>query len=415
MDYKFKRSILFIFIIFYAIVCQSQEIFVPYRIGDKFGISNEKGKIILKPSFDILEPGYGDVPYFIGYNFKDEKVSSSFIYNNKILIADKPYRSYHIQGNLIVAISYTIIGNPKYSREYKSNYDLYDLKGKKILDGAYENIFIIDKLDHDVTSDEVLIATIDKNERNSLFIYNIKRNKFIKTLFENSQHFDVKYNSEVDLSDKSITITHKNVDGQFEQINIVPEKKALKVTDLGIVPIKKENSQASNVFGSLGYGEDMVPRMQERMETKFVPEKATDSIISELTKVGIKRSYYFSDNKIEEMSTTSIHLKLANRFLIKRNGLVGMFDYDHKTILPIQYDEILGADFNGYILKKDGKYGLFIYRHPESKIIEPIFDMFPLLYETNVLNKGFLLIKLYDSDGKFFCYVNESGMLYYHK
>ncbi len=409
MDYNLKPNILLIFVFFYSLICQSQDIFVPYRVGDKFGISNEKGKIILKPSFDILEPGYGDIPYFIGYNFKDNKVLSSFVYNNKVLLADQPYNSYHLEGNLLIAISYTVYGNPKYSSKFDSSYHLYDLKGKRIIDGENERIFIIDEFEDKKSCEEVLIIATDRKDKNSLYIYNNKLKKLIKTIFEKSDYFDITYNSEYDYADKSITISYDNDNGVAKKINILQDKKVLKVVDLGTITIKKESYNDSNWNG------DMVPSMEITSENEDIPKFSTDSILKTIKKVAVKSSFYFVDKKIEEIVTTTKSLDTSNDYLIVRNGLIGMQDKDGKDIIPIAYDEIFASEFNGWILKKDNKYGLYIYRHPDAKIIEPVFDMMPLLYATNVLNEGFLIIKLYDSEGKFFCYARENGMLYYRK
>ena len=261
MENRLKSIFLFIFIIFYSIVCQSQDIFVPYRVGDKFGISNEKGKIILRPSFDILEPGYGAIPYFIGYNFEDGKVLSSFIYNNKVLLSNQDYRSYHIEGNLLIAISYTVLGNPKYSSKFDSSYVLYDLKGKKILDGDYERIFVIDEFEDKKSCDEVLIIATDRKDKNSLYIYNHKLKKLKTTIFENSDYFDIRYNSEYDYLDKSITILYDSENGVAKKINIRQDKKSLEIIDLGTTPIKIESYNNSD-----WQGEDMVPNVEMQVE-----------------------------------------------------------------------------------------------------------------------------------------------------
>lgn len=410
MEYKYKRSILFIFIIFYAIVCQSQEIFVPYRVGDKFGISDEKGKVVLKPSFDILEPGYGDVPYFIGYNFKDDKVVSSFIYKNKLLLSNQPYNNYHVKGNLIIGISYKVFGNPTYSSKFLSIYDIYDLKGKKILEGNYENIFVIDSFKESKVPDDVLIVATDNQNKTSLYIYNNKIKKLKKTVFEKSEYFDIRYNYEYNFSDKSITILYDNQNGEAKKINIAQEDRTLKVNDLGTEQIITHYNGDTNRTGS-----DMVPEIQGRFEKRIIPIVATDTISQRIRKITIIGSKIYNDKKIEEVALSFKSLETSGYYIIKRNNHKGMQNEEGKIIIPIAYDDIYAADFNGFVLKKDHKYGLYLFRFPNSKIIEPVFEMTPLIYQLSVFNKDFILIKLYDSEGKFFCYANESGMLYYQK
>lgn len=91
--------------------------------------------------------------------------------------------------------------------------------------------------------------------------------------------------------------------------------------------------------------------------------------------------------------------------------------YSKSFVIPIAYDEIIFANFDGrnggHILRNGSKYGVYIYDYPKSKTIEPIFDKMPLLVNYNYFGEKKPLFKLYDDTGKLFCYANENGTLFY--
>lgn len=83
--------------ILFVIICSnaySQFNSVPYRVENLFGISDAKGKIIIKPQFDIIDVSSYDVLYFTGFNLNGNQTTSSLIYNNKIILNNKDYNNY---------------------------------------------------------------------------------------------------------------------------------------------------------------------------------------------------------------------------------------------------------------------------------------------------------------------------------
>ena len=89
---KIVFTILIIFILHGMI--QGQSVSIPYRVGDKFGLADEKGKMIIQPDFDLIEPGYNSNQWFTAYTFKDGVALSSLIYKNRIIISNKKYKDY---------------------------------------------------------------------------------------------------------------------------------------------------------------------------------------------------------------------------------------------------------------------------------------------------------------------------------
>ena len=106
--------------------------------------------------------------------------------------------------------------------------------------------------------------------------------------------------------------------------------------------------------------------------------------------------------------------------MVSKNNKQGLFTVYNKTyVIPVTYDEIIFADFEGrnggYILRNEDKYGLFFYSHNDNRTIAPIFNKIPLLENFNYFGEKKPLIKLFDEDGKLFCYADETGKLFYKK
>ena len=51
----FKVKLLFLFFVFNFLTVFSQEIAIPYRDGNKWGMCNPEGKILIEPKYDKLE------------------------------------------------------------------------------------------------------------------------------------------------------------------------------------------------------------------------------------------------------------------------------------------------------------------------------------------------------------------------
>src|SRR5690554_2878710 len=141
------KKILFVLMFLTTVTTYSQEFYIPYKVGNKFGISDEKGNIKLKPQFDILEYVHNQTDLLIGYNFVGNDVLSSVIHKNKIIIKDKKHKSYYFDYGLLKAIEYP---NPNYNPPFTRGDEeieelnmLYTLNGKPVFPepSSYINVF----------------------------------------------------------------------------------------------------------------------------------------------------------------------------------------------------------------------------------------------------------------------------------
>ena len=158
--------------------------------------------------------------------------------------------------------------------------------------------------------------------------------------------------------------------------------------------------------------------MDVPMESKAPINSVEEKIILDARKVEKKGYFYYLPKKIEFLNIYNFKLRKDEYFIVSKNEKQGLYSaYKKEYTLPIIYDEIIFAEFDGrnggHIVRNGDKYGVYIYDYPNNLTISPVFDKIPLLVDYNYFGKGIPLFKLYDSNGKLFCYANENGKLYF--
>src|SRR5688572_13090736 len=117
----------------------AQDVLIPYKSGDKFGLCDSNAKVILTPQYDQID--YLEKDYFRFGNreikldtFKDswgdilvEEIEIStfgLLKRNQVLIPLQELPEFIIYEHFIAASE---------SNQYPENFDLYNLRGEKIL------------------------------------------------------------------------------------------------------------------------------------------------------------------------------------------------------------------------------------------------------------------------------------------
>lgn len=395
-----------------------QGVSVPYRVGNKFGISDQNGKILVQPQFDIIQiSGYSE-NYFEAFTFQGNEILSSFIYKNKIVLSNQKYNGYSLSEDLIVATKYKSKHISSYHPDGEKYYTelehLYTKEGKIIISEDVLDVYVLN-VDEEKKLNQVLICTTGKNNKYSLFLYDKKLKKIIQTFFEKSDFFKVKYNSEFNSSDKSIVYTFKDPTGKGKRIKIDVVKNIIKVVsteDFDLNP-KKRNGQDEDDFSG-----DSMDNLA--VEPPYEVKKQIDPLaILDIRRIEIKRDFYYSPKKVEEIKF--VNFKLSDEcYILEKNGKKGMYYANpiNDFIIPQEYDEILNTEMAGYggsfLLKKNNKYGYYISNGMSGKyFIQPVFDKIPLIEKLDYFGENQPLIKLFDENNKFFCYADKTGKLYY--
>ena len=412
-----NRIVLFFLVFAFQTTLFGQTVSVPYRVGNKFGISDQNGKILIPAQFDVVEVESYKETYFQGFTFQENAVLSSFIYKNKIVLSNQKYNNYYLSEDLILATKYKTGRLSSYHSEgedYYTEYEhLYTKEGKIIISEDALSVYV-NNVDEEKKLNQVLISTTDKNKKYSLFLYDKKLKKITKTFFEKSDYLKVKFNVENDYRDKSIVYTFKDVTGKGKQIKIDVVKDAIKLISSDDFDLNPQRSSNREIGDDYFRDADLV-----MVEPGFEVKKQISPLaILDIKKIEIKSDFYYLPKKVEEIRSLSDKLNPESCYILEKDGKKGMY-YIHKNalLIPQEYDEIVKTDMpghsGGFLLKKNNKYGFYISRMSENYFIEPIYDKIPLIDKLDYFGENQPLIKLFDENNKFFCYADKTGRLYY--
>lgn len=409
-----KKSLylLILSIISLSLTAQDMQVYVPFRIGDKFGVSDENGKMIIPANYDEISVGYNN-------DFtarKDNK--ASYILNNKIIIKDGDYTYFDNQEDFVIGV---LVKNSKdfmYSNgspDYLSE-NLYNKSGEPLLGKSYNNIIVIDgrKNEKPALTGTALLLLYSTQNRYSLHLFDKKQKKIIKTFFENSYEVDTNYDKfpqsfsiiyqDLNRSERNLTLNFNN--GKIES----EKREPIKV-------VKDYYSDRS--LGSPTYS--MPPPAMEGI--KMPPAGKPSIPENALEKIGYADSFYryIEPDRSEKLTISYKDATFDYGYLKKENGKIGYFLVrDNKWLVPPKYDEIFSADGHaiyesGFVVRTGDNYQFFVASNKNLEFITSEFKDFPLFFRRDYGRKGFHLFKLYDKDKNFIGYANKDGKIYYKK
>lgn len=414
--FLYCKAVLFLTLLIAGANTFCQPIYVPYRVGNKFGIADENGKVIIKPQFDFMKTAWGSNTSFLGYTVTDSSVLSSLIYNNKIIISKQKHDYYYFYHGLFLAYEYKVLNKnaDMNGDNIRQRNHLYNTDGLKVVNGNFKTINLFSELDRDGLMNEVLLFTEDVNNKYSLHIYNRKLKKISRSYFTNSNYFDMDHHQSYNYWDTSVSFTYRDATGKGRKIKLTKKGKAFaKVMDKAVHISDKEEPYDDRVDMA-----DIAADYPERYEPK--PTISEDSIVLKARKVKIKSSYTYEPRQEEEIYFIQETFDINDKYIAVVNGKVGLKNSQTDTfIIKPKYSEIMTAEIHqqhgGYIVRNGNKYGFYIYNYPNDTIIEPIFDKIALVENVNYFKKDGFLLKLYDQNGKLFCYANQNGKLFYRE
>lgn len=191
------KKLLVTLFIFQVLTCISQETLIPFRVKDKFGLSNLKGKIKVKPSYDkILLMGNNYFSYINYENTKDtihtwkgttrieDKIieKTGVLHNNSKLIQDQKYGTYQVIEDVILASesTYHIESAMLFSLEGVALFNK-DIDNFQAWNPQYEN--------GKITQNLLIVKHMDRTYE--LSVYDVINTKITKRILENLKSLDV--------------------------------------------------------------------------------------------------------------------------------------------------------------------------------------------------------------------------------
>ncbi|GAB0156898.1 hypothetical protein CHRYSEOSP005_21650 [Chryseobacterium sp. Alg-005] len=404
-----KKRLVFIFFFIYILsFCQ---ITFPYRVGNKYGISDESGKMIIPAEYDVIDVMMYPGEFTATKQSGEKDFKTTYIVKNKPILKDTDYNFFSIDTGFIIATKikdlqsyYMSNGSPSYSET-----DVYSLGGKKIFDQSFRYVNFIED-EKKPLNNEILILTNDRSAKNGLYLLDKKTLKISKTFFEGAEEVKTHYDQFPAIF--SIDYYQPDLSGIRLTLNFENGKLTKQAT---------ENIQALNPYSSpyrsSAGSYEVMPIYNEGI--KQPPVKVDDRIINEIKAISDSKKYTEPYN-VPVLSVNPRKLSTDYFAIIKENGKLGYMDMRKKEwIIPAEYDEIMTSS------SAWGNHDVFIVKKGEVyKILEPGKDnklfpfkgdykKIPILKKRNYGMDGFHLVQLYDKEGNLFSYANQDGVIYY--
>ncbi len=370
--------------------------YVPYKVGDKFGISDWAGNVKLKPEFDFIE--FGDrLNNFIAYKGVDDNVRTSLIYNDKIILKDTRFSSFELFGNnLIVAqMTDTTFGVEKQGSLPK-RFRLYNYEGKPVTPQSFKNIYVYYEFMEKDLKEELLFVT-DSLGKHSYRTYDKATGKINRTLVDNVVPNEDGHGYNYFKNNK-LLIKAPSVRGQQECTIIYFED--------GVFHVKELNGISEFYHQMVAYEERDSP-FNSRGYTYLKDEVKSISI----NKDGNSKPSY-------EMITSNGGIYDEHLTLYHHGNKKGILNLTKRQVfMPAEYDEIYFGNAGGtaiYITEKDAKFGMLLTRFKAIDIrMREVFDYLPYPVRIEYGRPTYHIVALYDNAGKFLYYANQDGLVYY--
>lgn len=397
------RTIAVLCALLLQLAANAQNIFVPYRVGNLFGIADEHGKLKLNPVFDNVRLCDAD-NYFTGYKNTANGYSSSLVFRDKVILKDQAYFGYYPYNDIVVAVQKTDLETGSYYSFGNELSHVYNNKGQRILPGEYSYVEVYVDFDTKNESPLALIGVFDVAGKYSLVVYDKPKAKIVKELLTNISVEQI--DTEMARWQKVMTVLSKSVKNRATQYTISFVSGGYTMTQEEVEFYSEEDAYWDAPVAMPDF--DEAPRAPKPVATP-----ATIQTVE-------RRLNYKQFNAKDKLYFEAEKLNTEYFELISEGGKTGIkLVKDDKILVPAAYDalyraEFAGIHYSGYIVLADGKYGVYINpMREETVVIPPTFAFMPWLERFDYGKEGFHLIALFDADGVFHHFANQDGEEYY--
>lgn len=301
------------------------------KLDNKYFVLNKNGKQLGGEfsKINYFEEGYG-----IAYDLSDTQVYTYYLINDKGKIEftlPSNTRGFLTNGYLGVV-------------DANSNYALYNLNGKKLIDFNYAYLFVVGKyiIAGKIINDEIQYGLIKFNEKTIVdyiyddidyddyyqIIYVEKDNKYGVITTQGKTVVNCNYNGVIRLSEKIYAVLVQNTDNTLT-ISMLNEKG-------------KDAGQLENNFGSVSFCNGYIAVVND--DGKF-------GLMNENGKIKISYGYDYLGVYSDKLVS------------YKSNGKYGCLNIRGKVKIPAEYDNSLVFIDGLAVAEKDGKVGIINKRN----------------------------------------------------
>lgn len=381
----------------------AQDIRIPYRIGNKFGLSDENGQLTVEAKYDKINFIDSQFQYFQYTNIikdsvrnvyggwsENNKKNTGVYYKDKIIIENTPF------GHFRLFKTYFITGS-MYNHQRPEDFMLYNLKGEPLLSEIASHIYINDRRDigslNIIDSNLVFVSIFHKGKRRkrkfSLGVYNFKTQKIENWLVKRVTDFKLKQ----DLIDKK-SIFIQYIDNKGYQSKYLYYDKSIgnfKLSERIGTSTVKTNTNLNNTTQSKFNQYSQYYNDLKEIETieNSRPVKNRNKTIDRKKFTWKNNELFFGEIKVTEMKGAE-YLKLGRTqslpVIYKLNGKYG-FVKDVTSRTEAKYDSLFYMNGTNALDKKSNfiflvgklnkltnswKYG--VINSNEKNLIPVIYD-----------------------------------------
>ncbi len=389
---KILMSLVFVFVGAYINAQQ----YVPYKVGEKFGIADWTGNVKLKPEFDFIAFG-DDLNHFVAYKGAGDTGRTSLIHNDKIILKDTRFSSFETCKNrLIVAQTTDTTFDVKKQKGVQKRFTLYNYQGKLVTPQSFKNIYVYDEFTNPDLKEELLFVT-DSMGKHSYRTYDKATGKINRTLVDNVVPNEDSYGYDYFKNNK-LLIKAPSVRGQEECTIIYCED--------GVFHVKELNS-AREFYSQF--------REVEENDSPFNSTNYT-YLKDEVKRVSINKDGHSKPSY--EMVISTGPIPEENFVPYHQGNKKGILNLTKRQVfMPAEYDEIYFGNAGWttiYITEKNAKFGMLLTRFKAIDIrMREVFDYLPYPVRIEYGKPTYHIVALYDNAGKFLYYANQDGLVYY--
>lgn len=375
--------------------------YIPYRTGNKYGLVNKEGKEVIKPTYEWMI--IANLPNtFIGYKTDSNKMQTSdYIYGDKIILKNLPYRYYSNELGLIKATQLI-------NGDNKNIANLFTLNGGKVFGQDLDGLHIFQDFIHNEEQQKDILISTGKDEKVGYYLYNVKKQK-LNPIFENATINDLDF----DFQNETMTIVYSVNNSTPEKVFIIYEDNSYKISKEEIIqlPKKLKNEHWAEM--------PSIDESENRMEVKDDDNnKIPENAIYEMRWLNYDNEIDFLVKPYKISFKNNYKLNPEIGYLYSKNNKYGLNILINGKMhsIPAKYDEIIEAE-RGRVIRLGDKYGYVSNPNIPNKdaYIEPIFDYIPYDVWINYDDiENYHIVYLFDADtGEFICYGDSNGKLYY--
>lgn len=393
-----KKLCLLIPVLFSGLFVFAQQVLIPYKSGNKYGLCDQHRKLLVKPAYDEIVYLKGEYfqytntlyrkdsvrMYDGGWNVRERREYDCGVFlKDKLLLKNKNYRYFFILPRFIIGSD----------NEFRPEFcELYNLKGETVIEGTVRSVGVNDRRDFgdmvDATEKFTLLSVFKRAEGDvrlfSAAVYDNNKDKIVKWLLKDVREYKLiksvtgptyalcSYKDQAGFHESYIRFANNQYilqskdsikPGDLKQGNIDPDRFTKTVEtgfmdgETAMVVEAPGNEEWGGCLYKLDKNGQLIVSMSGEKKTTDLPE-GIKLIFTEngtncqqkslLVKRGNKFSLLSKGVLLQELYDTLVYA--GTHFLAGKitGGKMqyGFIDNDGAVSVPLQYDSIPGPLFS---------------------------------------------------------------------